>query len=190
MDKEKQKDIKSFKVDEIASLPPEKLQPAIASLVSGIATRRNRNLLVMFYPETTNVSMSPPNISTIRSAIAKADRIEQLDLFIHSSGGDIHTAYKLAKLCQKRSKHVKALVPEYAKSAATLLALGCHELEMSPIAELGPLDPVILGEDGSQYPAFAIRISPKVLEKEIEECKNEDVRKLKAEFVVGPIAAK
>jgi len=190
MDGEKSRDITSFKVDEIAGLLPEQIKQLIPPLLSKVANRRDRNLLVMFYPESTSASMLPPDTSAVRFTLAEANPQKGLDMFIHSSGGDIHTAYKLAKLCQKRFKDIKALIPEYAKSAATLLAIGCYELEMSPIAELGPLDPVISFEDGSQYPAFAIRDSPRVLEKEIEECKDDEVRKLKAEYILGPIAAK
>lgn len=190
MDAEKSKNIEGPKVDEIARLSPEQIKELIPALLSAIAKKRERNLLTMFYPESTSASMSPRDTSEVRSVLADSNSQKGLDVFIHSGGGDIHTAYKLAKLCQKRFKDVKALVPEFAKSAATLLAIGCHGLELSPIAELGPLDPMINFEDGSQYPAFAIRDSPKVLEKEIEECKDEKVRKLKAEHILGPIAAK
>jgi len=190
MEGEKSADITSFKVDAIISLPPEQIKQMIPPFMKKIASRRARNLLVMFYPETTSVSMEARDTSQVFFTIKDADSSKGMDLLIHSGGGDIHTAYKLAKLCQKKFSNIKALIPEYAKSAATLLAIGCHELEMSPIAELGPLDPIIGFENGSTYPAFAIRDSTRVLEKEIEECKDKDVRRLKAEHVLGPIAAK
>jgi hypothetical protein len=186
----KPENIGDFRADELMSLPPEQFKKQIPSILSKIVSKRDKNLLVMFYPEHAHSMILPPHASIVFSELGKINHKKDLEIFIHSSGGDIHTAYKLAKLCQKRCKYIKALIPEYAKSAATLLAIGCHEIEMSLIAELGPLDPVINFEDGSRYPAFAIRDSPKVLEREIEECTDSEVRKLKAEHVLGPIAAK
>ena len=111
-------------------------------------------------------------------------------MFLHSGGGDIHTAYKLVKLFQRCCEY-RSLIPEYAKSAATLVAIGADKILMSPIAELGPLDPIIqLGEEGIRIPGFAIRNAPKILENEIKSCKDPEVRRLKAEHILGPIAVK
>lgn len=61
-------------------------------------------------------------------------------LLIDSPGGFASTAYKIARLLQKRSGTFIAIVPQYAKSAATLLALGAQQILMGESAELGPLD--------------------------------------------------
>jgi len=62
---------------------------------------------------------------------------------------------------------------------------------MSPISELGPLDPVIqLDEEGTTVPGFAIRRATRILEKEVEVCKDPEIRRLKAEHILGPIAVK
>lgn len=60
-------------------------------------------------------------------------------LIIESPGGLAHSAYKIARLL-KRCGGFTAIVPSYAKSAATLLALGGSDLYMGPDSELGPLD--------------------------------------------------
>jgi len=60
-------------------------------------------------------------------------------LLIDSPGGEARTAYQAARLFNRRGGF-KALVPRYAKSAATLLALGAQEIYMGLDAELGPLD--------------------------------------------------
>lgn len=63
-----------------------------------------------------------------------------LNLWLDSPGGDAHAAYKLVLLLRSKSSLIRCIVPDYAKSAATLVALGCDELYMAPAAELGPLD--------------------------------------------------
>jgi hypothetical protein len=61
-------------------------------------------------------------------------------LIIDSPGGSAKIAFQIGRLFQKRCGNFIAIVPRYAKSAATLLALGANEIYMGKHAELGPLD--------------------------------------------------
>lgn len=72
----------------------------------------------------------------------------EVDVWLESPGGDAHTAYKLALMLRHTACHVRVVVPDYAKSAATLLALVGDEIFMAPGAELGPLD-AQMPEEGS-----------------------------------------
>ena len=63
-----------------------------------------------------------------------------IHLLIHSPGGHADPAYKAMKFFRKRFKTVVAIVPLYAKSAATLMCLGADKIFMGEFAELGPLD--------------------------------------------------
>lgn len=64
----------------------------------------------------------------------------EIDLWLESGGGDAHAAYKIALLLRARARTLRIVVPDYAKSAATLLSLAADELFMGDAAELGPLD--------------------------------------------------
>lgn len=68
-----------------------------------------------------------------------------IDLLLHSPGGDIDAAEKLITIVRKRAgtSRVRVVVPDYAKSAATLIALGADEIVMSDSSELGAIDPQI-----------------------------------------------
>ena len=91
--------------------------------------------------------------TTLRSALV--DRVyddlregkytgKSLDVIIDSQGGDINAAYNLALLFRRYgSEKLTFLIPRWAKSAATLLTCGGDEILMTPVAELGPLDPQI-----------------------------------------------
>lgn len=69
----------------------------------------------------------------------------KLDIILDSGGGDIDAAFNLSALFRRFGKEeLVFLVPRWAKSAATLLACGGDRILMTPIAELGPLDPVII----------------------------------------------
>jgi len=72
--------------------------------------------------------------------ITSAPETTAIDIWIHSPGGDAHATYKLFLALRARCCRLRAVVPDYAKSAATLLMLGVDTIYMAQAAELGPLD--------------------------------------------------
>ncbi len=71
--------------------------------------------------------------------------VKNLDVIVDSSGGDIHSAYHLAKILRRYAlEKLTFIVPRWAKSAATLLIFGGDEIILGPTSELGPLDPQII----------------------------------------------
>lgn len=97
-------------------------------------------------------SIGAPTIVPIRRAIedgVKEPREEvEVDVWLESPGGDAHAAFKLALMLRHVAARVRVVVPDYAKSAATLLALAGQEIFLGPGAELGPLD-AQMPEEGS-----------------------------------------
>lgn len=73
-------------------------------------------------------------------AITTPPEQTEIDIWIDSPGGSAHIAYKLDLELRARCSALRAVVPDYAKSAATLLLLGTDKIFMAPAAELGPLD--------------------------------------------------
>ena len=61
-------------------------------------------------------------------------------LIIVTSGGDPNAAYQIARGLQRKYKRFSLYAPYHCKSSGTLIATGAHELVMSDLAELGPLD--------------------------------------------------
>ncbi len=91
----------------------------------------------------------------VREFIDQIDAIadaKQVDILVHSSGGDALAAWKLMSIVRERLDHVAVLVPFMAFSAATLFALGADEIVMHSHASLGPIDPqiTITQPDGSK----------------------------------------
>ncbi len=75
----------------------------------------------------------------------------EIDVWLESPGGDANAAYKLMLELRSRCRQLQAVVPDYAKSAATLMALGMDTIYMSAAAELGPLDVQIEHPDREGY---------------------------------------
>jgi hypothetical protein len=74
---------------------------------------------------------------------------EDIDLLIHTRGGDVDAAEKILSLVQATvgSRKLRMIIPEFAKSAGTLMVLGADTLLMSDSSELGTIDPQIWTED-------------------------------------------
>ena len=68
---------------------------------------------------------------------------DELDLIIHSPGGSAPAAEQMIRYLRTQFSSIRAIVPLQAKSAATMLALGCDEILLGNHSELGPIDPQI-----------------------------------------------
>lgn len=83
-----------------------------------------------------------------------------LDLFLLSSGGYSGAAFKIARMFQEMTSgdgvKFSVLIPYYAKSAATILALGADEIVMGLSSEMGPIDPQLPTSNG-HVPLLALK---------------------------------
>jgi ClpP class serine protease len=90
--------------------------------------------------------IDPYESDRILTSLRSANDAREKDvlLFLLSRGGSVEPAYQISKLCKvfAKSKFVVA-VPRFAKSAATLIALGADEVHLGLLGELGPIDPQI-----------------------------------------------
>ena len=109
-----------------------------------------RYLLVWFSPETIKPQSLVPIRRMVEDSVVEEPQQVEVDVWLESPGGDAHTAFKLALLLRYVAVKIRIIVPDYAKSAATLLALAGHEIYLAPAAELGPLD-AQLHEEGKGY---------------------------------------
>jgi hypothetical protein len=78
-----------------------------------------------------------------------------LDVLLHSPGGYPDAVESLVQQLRGKYTSVRFIVPSYAKSAATMLAMSGNEILMDTDAELGPIDPQMRTQTGAS-PAEAI----------------------------------
>lgn len=76
---------------------------------------------------------------------------KDVDLLLHTPGGDMDAAEKLITMVRNvvGTAMLRVVVPDFAKSAGTLMALGADYIVMSDSSELGPIDPQIALNDGN-----------------------------------------
>lgn len=87
--------------------------------------------------------IGPDDIGPVASALQRIKHAKRLLFLIHSGGGDGYTAQKIVDVCRSHCKSFIVCVPNWAKSAATLIALGADQIAMGYLSELGPIDPQI-----------------------------------------------
>ncbi len=67
-----------------------------------------------------------------------------IDLLLQTGGGDINAAEKIVFMLRSAvgtEGRLRVIVPDFAKSAGTLIALAADKILMSDSSELGPIDP-------------------------------------------------
>lgn len=91
-------------------------------------------------------------------------------LILQSPGGDGDTAEKMLGLFRDTfNEDFRVIIPQYAKSAATMIAVGADRIIMSDASELGPIDPQV----GVPLPSGQLQFVPaKAYVGAIDELKN------------------
>ncbi len=100
--------------------------------------------LLSQFPEPFLVNDSDKN--AFMSVIHGMDRNKGLDLVLHTPGGDIAAAESLVRYLRAMFKtDVRAIIPQLAMSAGTMIACSCREIVMGLHSSLGPIDPQLGG---------------------------------------------
>jgi len=69
---------------------------------------------------------------------------DSVDILVHSPGGMAEAAHSVVEILRSRFKDIRFIVPNIAKSAATMLVLSGNSILMDEMSELGPIDPQFL----------------------------------------------
>ena len=90
-------------------------------------------------------------------AIRLTDDQTPIDLVLHTPGGLVLASEQIAYALKRHRGKVTVIVPHYAMSGGTLLALAADEILMDPAAVLGPVDPQL----GDMPAASLVRVVEK-----------------------------
>ncbi len=105
------------------------------ALIRDYEAKYNCRLIVMID------AIFPYGVTLFEELIYDANPEQDLHLLLWSQGGDGETAVRLLRAAQARCREFTVIIPDQAKSAATLIALGAHHISMGPASDLGPIDP-------------------------------------------------
>jgi hypothetical protein len=113
--------------------------------IGALEQRTGRRLIC--YVAGSAASITARDILPFVDLLDDVEKGSQLDLLLHTSGGDVDQAERIALLCRKRAGtkgSFRVIVPDSAKSAGTLICLAADEIVMGEPSELGPIDPQIV----------------------------------------------
>jgi len=126
------------------------------ALIARLEQARGTKVLTMIHRQTPGLlgSLSPRYIDLddserIMDAIRAAGD-KPIDLLLHTPGGLVIAAEQIARVLHGHSAGVTVIVPQYAMSGGTLLALAADRILMDENAMLGPIDPQL-----DNYPAVS-----------------------------------
>lgn len=128
---------------------PAQEQEKIKEKVKEIQEETGRKLILYLeHPDLEDALIKKKDAMGFEDVLRPLDE-EKGDLLINSSGGMPDAAEKILITCRSHfSEEFNTIVPDYAKSAATMITLGSDEIIMGHNAELGPIDPQIPTEQG------------------------------------------
>jgi len=104
------------------------------------------------------VSIEDTDADMIEGVLQNIDTSDGFALIINSPGGSGITAERIIKACREYSgtNSFKAIVPNKAKSAATMVCFGSEEIIMGPTSELGPVDPQLSYVEGDITKRYSV----------------------------------
>jgi hypothetical protein len=97
-------------------------------------------------PNVHGGDINDDDLNAFMACISGMQRDLGLDLVLHTPGGGIAATEALARyLRQMFGRNIRAIVPQIAMSAGTMLSLSCKSVVMGKQTSLGPIDPQIGG---------------------------------------------
>jgi ClpP class serine protease len=134
-----------------------------ARALAVLQRRRKSRVIAMIHRQETVGFLGVPLYRFIdiddSEAVLRAIRMTPdntpIDLVLHTPGGLVLAAEQIAYALRTHPAKVTVLVPHYAMSGGTLLALAADEIQMDAAAVLGPVDPQL----GDMPAASLVRVT-------------------------------
>ncbi len=129
------------------------LESARLRMIEKIESERNSRVILLVHRQEQMNLLGFPLVKFINMedseeilrVLEMTEEEKDIDLVLHTPGGLVLAAVQIARAINRRKGKVRVVVPHYAMSGGTLIALAADEIIMSKNAVLGPVDPQ-LGE--------------------------------------------
>ncbi len=113
-------------------------------LIQQIEKTRNSKVITYLTSDRqgpVNARVAMDIIPIISNQLRQIGKVENIDLFLYSTGGDTMAPWRLVSMIREYCDKFSVLIPYKAHSAATMIALGADEIVMTDLSELSPIDP-------------------------------------------------
>ena len=115
-----------------------------------LADKTDRNVIAYYSaflqkPTFPDVSINDRDTNAFMEAVYKLPKNKGLDLILHTPGGDIAATEKIINYLHSVFSDIRAIVPQMAMSAGSMIAVSCKQIVMGKQSCLGPFDPQMNG---------------------------------------------
>lgn len=144
-------DILNSILNEKGTLDFVKLENQRKEYLQQLSDYTNRNVITYYsgWMSTRNsedVSINDKDINAFMDTVHKLDKTKGLDLILHTPGGDIAATEQIINyLHSVFNNDIRAIIPQMAMSAGSLISVSCKEIIMGKQSCLGPFDPQMGG---------------------------------------------
>lgn len=140
------------------------MQAARMSLIKTLESKFNSRVITMIHRQERIGFFGIPiyrfidieDSEAVLRAIRSTPPNKPIVLILHTPGGLVLAASQIAEALKRHPAKKIVIIPHYAMSGGTLIALAADEIWMDPNAVLGPLDPQLSIKAGVQLPAPSI----------------------------------
>jgi ClpP class serine protease len=128
-------------------------------MLGQIARRRDATVITLIHRQETIALLGFPlmrhididDAESVLRAIRETAPGKTIEIILHTPGGLVLAASQIARALSDHDGRVVAVVPHYAMSGGTLIALAADEIVLDAHAALGPVDPQL-----GQFPAASL----------------------------------
>jgi len=100
----------------------------------------------LYKPGVYGTSINDLDKNAFMTTIHELDKSKGLDLILHTPGGDLAATESLVEYLRSIfGTNVRAIIPQLAMSAGTMISCSCREIIMGKNSSLGPIDPQFNG---------------------------------------------
>lgn len=113
-------------------------------LIKKIEEKRNSRVITYLTSDRSgplNARIASDIIPIISQQLRKIGKVENIDLFLFSQGGDTMVPWRLVSMIREYCDKFSVLIPYKAHSSATMISLGADEIVMTDLSEISPIDP-------------------------------------------------
>src|SRR6266550_7748469 len=100
---------------------------------------RQETMSLLGFPLTRYIDID--DAEGVLRAINETPPDRPIEIILHTPGGLVIAAQQIASALADHDGRVTAIVPHYAMSGGTLIAMAADEIVLSAHAALGPVDP-------------------------------------------------
>jgi hypothetical protein len=130
--------------------------PLRKKLYKDLENRLGKPVVAFFTSFVYPVSIEDSDANMLEEVLQRLDLSSGLVVLINSPGGSALAAERIINIFRNYSgtKEYETIVPDKAKSAATMICLGSSKIIMSPTSELGPVDPQKVEQEEGKSPRW------------------------------------